>query len=143
MLHRPVETTPSLGQGGGLDGCAEGLASTYAADERSEVQKQEFIRFLSLQVERGATPLILVGQVNPILEARLDSAMRSDFRAYVDELAELHPAGLVRNEELPRHTPGDYVPDDLMHINHETRLKFTERLAELLEERVGWVRRRH
>ena len=134
---------PLWGQGGGLDGLAEALASTYAVDEGSEFQKQEFIRFLSQQVERGATPLILVGQVNPILEARLDSSMRSYVRAYVDELAELYPEGLARNEELPRHRPDNYFPDDLMHINHEARLEFTARLAELLEERVGWVRHHH
>lgn len=87
-------------------------------------------------LENGCSGMSLVDQVGPILEARLGSAMRSDFRAYVDELAELHPAGLVRNGELPRHTPGGYVPDDLKHINHETRLKFMERLAELLEERI-------
>lgn len=132
---------PSPAAAGGLDERADGLSATYSMDDRSEFQKREFLGFLEQQVARGVTPLILVGQVNPILEAKLDSAMRRDFASYVDELARLYPDSVVRSEDLPRHAPEDYFPSDLMHINHEARLMFAERLVSLLEERLGWVRR--
>ena len=86
-----------------------------------EVSQLKRLKELDDEEPHVATPLILVGQVNPILEARLDSAMRSEFRAYVDELEELYPESLVRSEELPRHSPDNYFPDDRMHINHQAR----------------------
>ncbi len=108
------------------------LAKNYRMGPAADFLKTAFDLFVQRAVANGATVTVCMGQLNPILSAHLDPAIRDDFRAYLRGLAARHAPHIILLEEseLPLQVAADY--DDLVHANHGARERFTRRLAELL-----------
>lgn len=108
------------------------LAKNYRVGPASDFLKTSFDLFVHRAIAGGATVTLCMGQLNPILSAHLDPAIRDDFRAYLRGLAARHAPHviLLEESELPVQLEADY--DDLVHANHAARERFTRRLAELL-----------
>ena len=136
--NRDFPSGPSAGASPTLEDRAAVLARAYRVDASSDLQKREFQHFLDHEIARGSTPVILIGQVNPVLEEQIDKAVRQDFAAYVEQIARRYPDSIVLNDLLPRHTAEQYAAADLMHLNQEARLAFTDWLADVLSQRFGW-----
>ena len=95
-----------------------------------------FKEFLTRVADNGSTPIVLAGQVSPVLEAELDPSVPRAFDAFVVSLAMMPSVRVVR-EGLPVHTAADYSPGDYMHVSDDARLAYTKALLELLRRDFG------
>ena len=113
---------------------ARKLAIDYTLGPDSDFQKESFLEFLRTTQGKIKKVVIIGGQVNPILAAKISPEVLTDFQHFVKGLSNQFANTVVLIDELPRHSPQDY--DDLMHITPETRLYYTHCLADILEEKL-------
>ena len=100
-----------------------------------DFNKKEFEVFAQMCRKRGARWIICCGQSNPILDRALDPALHQDMLAFLSEEARKDTnIILLEPSDLPAQDESDYV--DLMHVNTETRQRFSEYMAGVLENLV-------
>ena len=100
-----------------------------------DFNKREFEVFAQMCRKRGARWIICCGQSNPVLDRALDPALHQDMLAFLREEARKDTnIVLLEPSDLPAQDESDYV--DLMHVNLETRQRFSEYMAGVLENLV-------
>ncbi len=108
-------------------------AGTIRLSERSDYQKQAFLRFLERTAEKGQRVILIGGQINPLHEAGIDPAVREDYRAFLASCAQHFPhVTLVWQDELMPQPPEVY--EDATHIKEEAARRFTQRFVEWAQE---------
>jgi len=112
------------------------MAKTYAVSADTEFHKTALELFLQRAQQTGTQVVLIVGQVNPVLSQKIDPAVRRDFLDYMDRLKKRFPDVLILSDELPVHPESDY--HDMMHLTDEAQIRYTERLADVLQDRLGW-----
>lgn len=111
-------------------------AAEYQVGPGSDFQKRSLERFIRQNLEVGTKVILIAGQVNPILAERISPDVQDDFPRYLRDLGRKYPDLIVLSDELPSHGADEY--DDSMHITPKVRLRYTARLADVLEQKLGW-----
>jgi hypothetical protein len=112
------------------------VASQYRVNEDSALHMRAFGEFLERVVSHGATPIVLVGQVSPVLQARLAPAVEPAFDAFVQKLGTI-PGVRVVHDGLVVHRANDYAPGDYMHVTDDARMAYTKSLVKVLQRDFG------
>jgi len=111
-------------------------AAEYQVGPGSDFQKRSLERFVRQSLEVGTKVILIAGQLNPILAERISPDVQDDFPQYLRDLGRKYPDLIVLSDELPSHGADEY--DDSMHITPEVRLRYTARLADVLQQKLGW-----
>jgi hypothetical protein len=112
---------------------AEEWAQPFKLDENATRQKNAFIAFVQELGRQNRRLILLEGQVNPILSARIPPDLRPDMKAFLRNIAADFPhVILIPEHELPKHSPEDYA--DLTHITEDRQSDFTRWLANRLKQ---------
>ena len=97
-----------------------------------DFQKQAFMEFAKMCRERGCRLIVCCGQMNPILERALDPRLRPSMLSFLREQAAKDPNIVLLDEsQLPPQVESDY--EDLTHVNHTNRLRFSQFIGDKLE----------
>jgi hypothetical protein len=112
------------------------IAKTYAVSDDTDFHKTAMELFLQRAQQTGTKVVLIVGQVNPVLSQKIDPAVRRDFLDYMESLTAKFPDVLILSGELPAHPESDY--HDMMHLTDEAQLRYTEQLADVLQEHLEW-----
>ncbi|WP_339910194.1 hypothetical protein [Symmachiella dynata] len=112
------------------------MAKTYAVNDDTEFHKTALEMFLQRAQQTGTQVVLIFGQVNPVLSQQIDPTVRRDFLDYKEILKKRFPDVLILSDELPVHPESDY--HDMMHLNEEAQIRYTQSLADVLQDRLGW-----
>lgn len=112
-----------------IEEVADERSRGYQIDGDTEILKRAFQRFLEINAREGITTVLILGQVNPLLEERISSEVKSDYREFLLAQANAKTPAVIVLSDLPRHEFADYEPNDLMHIHSHVRSEFTSELA--------------
>lgn len=106
-----------------LDARAAGF---HRADASAEFQKRALAAFVADCERQGQTLVLIAGQFNPRLSARVDPAIRQDMLAFLEGLRQ-QSARVVLITDSPAQAEADY--EDLTHVNKQTQQAYTAFLA--------------
>lgn len=139
--HRDPASSPADGKeqqrAAARERLISSLAATYAIDASTAFHKAALEMFIKRSQQAGTQVVLIVGQVNPILSEKIDPAVRRDFLDYMLRLETRFPGVVVLVDERLAHPESDYR--DLMHITDEAQRRYTEKLSDVLRERLGWT----
>jgi hypothetical protein len=108
------------------------MSRTYRTSDQSRFQMAAFELFVARCQAQHQKLVLCCGQLNPILEAQLDPALRPQMISYLRQLAARYDNVLLLEEKaLPVQTPDDY--DDLTHVNRAAQIQFTEFIGRTLQ----------
>jgi len=107
-------------------------AGTMRLGPASDFHKREFDLFAQGCQQRGARLVICLGQANPMFDRAVDPAVHRDMLAFLREEARKDSnIVLLEPSDLPFQKESDY--EDVMHVNAETRQRFSEYIVGVLE----------
>jgi hypothetical protein len=111
---------------------AKFAATGYATGPNTLFQKKAFGVLAAKCRERHALLIVCSGQLNPVFGRLLDPSLRADMVDFLRSQA-AHDTNIVLLQEaqLPVQTEQDY--DDLTHVNRAAQVKFSEFMADVLE----------
>lgn len=108
-------------------------ARGYRAGAQSTFEMVSLERFVGVCQARHQTVVLCCGQLNPLLAAHLDPALRPQMLEFLRQLGARHPNVVVLGEdELPKQTAADY--EDLTHVNREAQVVFSKAIGEVLKK---------
>jgi hypothetical protein len=106
--------------------------AAYQLGPNTVFQKKAFGVFAAKCRERHAVLIVCCGQMNPILGRVLDPSLRADMLAFLrGQAAQDTNIVLLEQAQMPVQTEKDY--DDLSHVNTAAQVRFSEFMADVLE----------
>ena len=119
-----------------LEAKASREAAGYQLGKATPFQKISLEMFIGHCQQHHIQVVLIAGQVNPILSRKLSPELRWDFLQYLSDLPNQFPNVIVALNELPHHPESDY--EDLMHVHEEFQIQYTIKLADFLQQKLGW-----
>ena len=117
----------------------ENYARNYGISKDTVYQKNQLFTFIDKNLQQNILPILVIGQVNPILTEAFQTQMKSDFKGFIHDLKSKYENDVVFVEdEKLRHS--EHVYDDFMHINRKERLKYTKDLAIIITPHLEGVK---
>jgi hypothetical protein len=111
-------------------------AEIFQLDGRAALQKRTIEEFVQEAARQNRRLVLLEGQVNPLLAARIPPAIRADLKAFLRRVAADHPhVKLVSEGEMPPQSQEAY--DDLTHVSPGTQREFSLWFAAYFERELS------
>ena len=116
-----------------LDQRAKEIAPNVRVLPSTSFQKEALERFVARCQQADRTVILLAGIFNPLLEQRINPAVRADLMQFLTDLKHRYSCVVLMTEdEMPVQTAADY--EDLTHVNEAMQQRFSEFLAAQLKK---------